>query len=309
MKIDPKHLHLLAEIVDSGGLSEGAMALNKSQPSVSRTLSMLEARLGSRLFEKGKRPLRPTELCQSLAEQGRIIARAGKAAQIAAEMYQMGKAGTARIAGTPIFVDGVISSMIATFQREFPDVAIHQTYGYLPELTEQLNIGNIDLAICPVNANEVPKGISFEPVLQGHNVIACAPSHPLARRSTFNLAEISRYPWIAPPAGSPLYADLRGTLESIGVSDFKVSFTGGSLASIIAVLSGSETLTVLPYSVVFMQSHTKTLTTLPVTIGHPKRQLGLFWREDRAVRPAVSRFRQFLGREFLSIAQQIEKAG
>jgi DNA-binding transcriptional LysR family regulator len=49
---------MLAAIIDTGGLGEGASALNKSQPSVSRTVAMLERRLGSRLFEKGKRPLR-----------------------------------------------------------------------------------------------------------------------------------------------------------------------------------------------------------------------------------------------------------
>ncbi|MEM6985908.1 MAG: hypothetical protein AAF499_05145, partial [Pseudomonadota bacterium] len=36
---------------------------------------------------------------------------------------------------------------------------------------------------------------------------------------------IASYPWIAPPADSPLYHDLRAVLESIGVQDFKVAFT------------------------------------------------------------------------------------
>ena len=138
MRLDPSHLHMLAAIIDSGGLSEGAAQLNKSQPSVSRSVAMLEKRIGSRLFEKGKRPLRPTELCQTLAEQGRIVAAASTAAQTAVELYSGGKAGTARIAGTPIFMDGVISNMMASFQNAFPEVAIHQTYGYLAELSEQL---------------------------------------------------------------------------------------------------------------------------------------------------------------------------
>ena len=155
MKIDPNHLHMLASIIDSGGLSESAVALNKSQPSLSRTVAMLEARLGSRLFEKGKRPLRPTELCLSLADQGRIILRASEAARQVAELYSGGKAGTARISGTPIFMDGVISNMIATFHGAFPKITIHQTYGHLRDLTEQLNVGNIDLAICPVSPDTV----------------------------------------------------------------------------------------------------------------------------------------------------------
>ncbi|MEO1746662.1 MAG: LysR family transcriptional regulator, partial [Pseudomonadota bacterium] len=37
MKMDPRHLEILAAIVDEGGLTEGAVALGKTQPSVSRT--------------------------------------------------------------------------------------------------------------------------------------------------------------------------------------------------------------------------------------------------------------------------------
>lgn len=309
MKFDPNHLQMLAAIVDAGGLSEGAIALNKSQPSLSRTVSMLEQRLGSRLFEKGKRPLRATELCHSLAEQGRLIGQASIAAQHAAEMHSGGKAGTARIAGTPIFIDGVVSNMIASFQSAFPDVTINQTYGYLEELTEQLNVGNIDLAICPVHPDSIPSGMAFQPILRGRNVIACAPSHPLARKSAFKLADIAPYPWIAPPAGSPLYADLKNALGSIGIKDFRVSFTGGSLASIISVMAGSESLTVLPYSVVFMQEHAKKITALPVKLEHHDRELGILWRADRAARPSVKRFQKFLEAEFAGLAQRIDEKG
>ena len=59
MKIDSRHLEIIAAIVDNGGLTEGAEALGKSQPSVSRTVAMLEARIGARLFEKNRRPLQP----------------------------------------------------------------------------------------------------------------------------------------------------------------------------------------------------------------------------------------------------------
>ena len=61
MKLDPRHLEILAAIVDHGGLTEGAEALGKSQPSVSRTLSQLEARIGAPLFTP-RGALQPTDL-------------------------------------------------------------------------------------------------------------------------------------------------------------------------------------------------------------------------------------------------------
>ena len=59
MKLDSEHLEILAAIVEQGGLTEGAEALGKSQPSVSRSVALLEARIGLPLFEPGRRPLRP----------------------------------------------------------------------------------------------------------------------------------------------------------------------------------------------------------------------------------------------------------
>ena len=68
-------------------------------------------------------------------------------------------------------------------------------------------------------------------------------------------------------------------------------------------------MTVLPYSVVFMQSHTKLVTTLPIKLEHPERILGLVWRQDRPMRPAVTRFRRYIESEFQGLANQIEQKG
>ena len=59
---------------------EGAAFPGKSQPSLSRTVALLEAPLGMPLFHQGKRPLLPTELRLRLVAEGRRILQAGAAA-------------------------------------------------------------------------------------------------------------------------------------------------------------------------------------------------------------------------------------
>jgi DNA-binding transcriptional LysR family regulator len=76
MKLDERHLIQLAAVVQAGGVTEGAAALGLSQPAVSRTLAMLERRLGEALFVKGRRPLQPTPLGRALAEHGQATPRA-----------------------------------------------------------------------------------------------------------------------------------------------------------------------------------------------------------------------------------------
>lgn len=298
MKIDSEHLEILAAIVEKGGLTEGADALGKSQPSVSRSMSLLEDRIGFPLFEPGRRPLRPTELGADLARLGARIRSANQEAGQLVRLYRQGLAGRLRVGGSPVFMDGVVSTVIAEFQSRHGDVQIDQTYGYRDTLEAALRNGGLDLAILPMHLRQVPQDMAFTPILEGRNVIACRAGHPLTRTRGITLSDIAEYSWIAPPANSPLYRDLQEALRSIGQEDFRVTFSGGTLASMTSVLIGSDALTILPWSVVFVSRRTVPLEALPLKIQHPDRQLGLLTMTDRPGPPAVAQFAGFLVAEF-----------
>jgi DNA-binding transcriptional LysR family regulator len=204
-------------------------------------------------------------------------------------------------------MDGVISGMIALFQKQMPEVRVDQSYGYAAELIEKLRNGTLDVAILPLRKESVPADLAFQPILAGLNVIACRRDHPLARKKLVTPGEMVQYSWIAPPADSPLYKDLRRALKNIGAEDFRISFSGGSLASVIEVLSGSDSLTVLPYSVVFMMRERSVIKALSLEIGHPERELGLLVASARDQTPAVRRFRSFVISQFESLSRRIAK--
>ncbi len=305
MKVDPRHLEIVAAIVEEGGLTEGALALGKSQPSISRTLSQLESRVGAPLFHPGKRPLQPTDLGLALAEQGKKVREADATASSIVARYRTGHEGLVRVGGTPIFMDGVITAMLAEFQRNTPNVRVDQSYGYSDDLMTRIQNETLDFAVCPLRPEAVPEGFEFQPILPGLNVIACRTGHPLTRKRGLKLEDIARHTWIAPPVDSPLYKDLRRALSSIGVTDFQISFSGGSLASVISVLTGSDALTILPYSVVFLQRKQRILTELPLKIGHPDRTLGILSLDGQGSKPAAHRLQSFVASQFQSLANRI----
>lgn len=308
MKLDPRHLEILAAIVETGGLTEGASLLGRSQPSVSRSIALLESRVGQPLFEPRRRPLRPTELGLSLAQEGKKILDAGRAASAMAEAYALGMAGAVRVAGTPIFMDGVISSVIAEFQSEHPNLRIDQSYAYPAEALEKISGDALDLAILPVRPAELDGAFEFRQILPGRNVIACRTGHPLSRQTALNPRDIFRYPWIAPPANSPLFRDLRTLLDEMGQQEIKIGFTGGSLSAVLNVLEGSETLTVLPFSVVFRLQKQNRIATLPIRMGDPGRHLGIVTRRAATLSMATQRFVDFAVTRFEAIERQIAAA-
>lgn len=146
MQIDPRHPEIVRAIVDRGGPTEGSERLGKSQPSVARTVAALEARLGAPLLVPGRRPLRPTPFGPAPAAEGERVAEARRTAEVAARSHASGRASTVRLAGTPLFMDGVVAPMVAEFQRLNPGLGIDQGRGHPADLPARLEAGALALA-------------------------------------------------------------------------------------------------------------------------------------------------------------------
>ncbi len=307
MKLDERHLVQLAAVVQAGGVTEGAALLGMSQPAVSRTLAMLERRLGEPLFLRGRRPLQPTPLGRALAEHGQAMLLASRKASELAVSFHHGRSGVVRVGGTPFFMDALISSMIADFQNAYPDVRVEQSYGYLTELQAAIQADRIDLAICPLDILDEGSGLLFQEILPGRNVVACRSTHPLLLRRKPSTAELLDYPWIAPPPGSPLLADLRSLLLSLGATEIKVRYSGGSLGSAVAYMKETDALTIMPHSVVFAFRKEKAITALPIAIPHPERALGLLRLANAPRAPAVETFAGHIRQSFESLKHLIKR--
>lgn len=311
MKIDPRHLMQLAAIVDAGGMTEGAALVGSTQPALSRTVAMLEARLGEPLFLRGRRPLEPTPLGKTLAEQGAAILIAADRASKAVESFRRGESGAIRIGGTPFFMDALISGMVASFQKAVPGVRVDQSYGYTVDLAARIRGGRLDLAICPIEVLEEDEddeaGLAFEEILPGRNVVACRAGHPLLERKPVKPAALLDYPWIEPPPGSPLNADLRTTLLALRADRIRISYAGGSLASIVNHMIGSDSLAVLPHSVVFAMRRNGEISALPLQLEHPPRALGVLRPRGPGRLPAAERFAAHVRDEFGKLRDLIRR--
>jgi len=307
MKLDERHLVQLAAVVLAGGVTEGAALVGLSQPAVSRTLAMLERRLGEPLFLKGKRPLQPTALGRALAEHGQAMLAASRKASELVDSFRQGRSGLVRVGGTPFFMDALISGMAAAFLEIAPDVRIEQSYGYLPDLQASLLADRIDLAICPIDILDEGSGLSFSEILPGRNVVACGIHHPLLARRKLKAGDLLDYPWVAPPPGSPLLADLRSMLLSVGATEIAIRYAGGSLLSAINYMKATDCLTILPHSVVFAFRQEKSITALPVKIAHPERALGLLRLAGASPAPAVEAFARHVGQSFDKLKHLIKR--
>jgi DNA-binding transcriptional LysR family regulator len=91
----------------------------------------------------------------------------------------------------------------------------------------------------------------------------------------------------------------------MGIKNFKISFSGGTIASTLAILTGSNALTILPFSVVYTAPKSNNIAALPIHVEHPDRTLGMVTRRGATLPPAIARAHQFLELRFRKLADEI----
>ena len=124
MEVEPNDLLLFARIVEAGSFSAAATRVNLPKSTVSRRISLLEARLGERLLQRTTRKLMVTEFGASLLEHARKVVEESEAAGALAQHRQAAPSGRLRISLPADFANLGMSAMIAQFIERYPAVNV-----------------------------------------------------------------------------------------------------------------------------------------------------------------------------------------
>jgi DNA-binding transcriptional LysR family regulator len=109
-------------IVDAEGLSAAARQLGRTQPTVSRQLAALEARLGVRLLERSTRRLRLTIAGRTYYERCReLLAMLRDADELVADMGDAIRGGV-RVSMPPTYARRRVAPLLPAFFRAFPEL-------------------------------------------------------------------------------------------------------------------------------------------------------------------------------------------
>lgn len=302
MEIDPKHLATLHVILERGGLTAAAAILGTSQPALSRLVTDLEIRLGAPIFDRSTRPWRMTSLGESLAAQGSAVQVAISRATHAIEQFKGGTDGLLKLGCTPYVSDAVVTPMIARFQQSAPDVRIDLSHAYTAQLLRRLKRREVDLVVAPVDTMDITQGLSSRRLIAAKNLIACRKTHPLTRRRKLQAKALFDYRWIAPPADSPLAADMRNVMNNLDAHDIQIAFSGGSLSSVMQMLEQSDCLVLLPEHVINQLTIRYNITALTLDLATPTRSVTMLTNEDDARSYLLTAFIEYLEQEFTAIS-------
>ncbi len=301
MKLDPRHLVQLAAILDAGTLRVAAERLGTTQPALSRTIALMEERIGTPLFERSRRPLTPTATGVELAAFGRTILSAMERADNISRDITDGQYGTIRVGAPPFFCDHLLSRMIGEFVRTRPQIRVVLHGDYFPALVAAMFNHQLDMVIGPFELVERPSGLDVERISQNRNIIVCRPGHKLACRKRLSSAELEAAMWIGHSRDSVLAADMRATLADLGVSRLNVVFESNSAAAVVTMLREGDYLSVLPLLSVAQRIAAGELAALPTPRRGPERWTGIITRSDSTPSAAMIELKKALAREINAV--------
>lgn len=144
MESDADDLLLFARVMDAGSFSRAAERVRWPKSTVSRRIAALEARLGEKLLQRTTRKLTLTDFGAGVLEHARAVAAEVDGALALALHRQQKPSGRLRVSMPLDFAERVVSSMLARFAQDYPEV--HLELDLTPRRVDIVGEG-FDLAI------------------------------------------------------------------------------------------------------------------------------------------------------------------
>ncbi|HEX3616411.1 MAG TPA: LysR family transcriptional regulator [Solirubrobacteraceae bacterium] len=197
-----RQLRVFVAIAEEGTFTAASDRLTLVQSAVSATIRALERELGTPLFERTTRRVTLTDAGEVLLPEARAILEASRLALDAVDQVKGGMRGTVSLGIMQATASQAVSvpGLIAGFQAEHPLVTIAVKHvGGSESIAADVRDGNLDLGILSLPGEYA--GVELAELGREPMLLACTSEHPLARRKSISLGELTDEPFVDGPPG------------------------------------------------------------------------------------------------------------
>ena len=193
--MDIRQLRYFTAIVEEGTLTGAARRLNMTQPPLTAQLKLLEEELKCPLFTRDGKRLHLTEAGHHFYERAQRILGMCDAAVTEMADFQEGAMGTLRIGVISSVKDQLFPRWICCFWKKYPNIRYEIYSANTYQLLEQLQNGQIDLALVRTPFSKTQMDILYikkEPFLAiGHSSF-----FPCHKESALTVKDLENTPLI-----------------------------------------------------------------------------------------------------------------
>ena len=285
-------LQTFCHLVETGSFTKAAQLGFISQSAVSQQLKALEARYGRPLIERGaRRRLAPTEAGRLLYAECRELLDRFRQLEARVRQPSESVAGTVRLATVYSIGLHELPPYVTRFMKAHPRVKVHVEYSRTDKVCDACVDGTVDFGIVAFPLRR--SNLAVIPWHEEKLVLACAPTHRLARRRTVRLAELDGEPFIAFERDIPTRKTIDRVLRTHRVAvDTVMEFD--NVETIKRSVEVGTGLSILPATTVTREAKSHTLATADFAEGPFVREVGIIHRRGRVLSAAAQAFVRLL---------------
>ncbi|RYE40636.1 MAG: LysR family transcriptional regulator [Hyphomicrobiales bacterium] len=216
VEMNMRHIEVFRAVMISGSVVGAAKLLNVTQPGVSRTIALLEMRLGYELFQRKGRRLAPTSEAEALyREVEQLYVGIDRITQVAYDIRHH-RAGALRLATLPALGQWVVPSVITRFLATRPHVKIFVQTLPSTQIAELVATQQFDLGVVELPMSK--SGVIVHPLPPARIVAVLPAGHRLAEHEEVALSDLGNERLILPSPQSYLRYQIDDALNQQSIS-------------------------------------------------------------------------------------------
>ncbi|GGA06129.1 LysR family transcriptional regulator [Paenibacillus marchantiophytorum] len=244
--MDFKTLKTFQSIVKYGSFIRAAEEMNYVQSTVTMQIQKLEAELGMQLIERGKK-IHLTAAGRLFYVQSLQIVKQMEQLQMNLADLAIGDAGDVRLGVTEPTASYRLPAVLASFFEQYPKIRISVEFASTPILSESLQKGNIDLALC--SAPDWSSELDFEPLFKEEFVVLMQQDHPLAEQMLIQPDDLRGYRLLITSSTCPYRRKLEMVLQEAGSYPLD-TMEIGSMTALPHYVAGGHGIALVPRIIV-----------------------------------------------------------
>jgi DNA-binding transcriptional LysR family regulator len=192
--MDIRHLEQIVAICRAGSFSGAAKELGIAQPTLSKSIGRLEAKLGIQLFERSNANARPTVYGQFVADHASTLLQDVTTLGHELEQLAKGEAGRLRIGVGPATRLHPLPKVIRKAARAFPRMQFVTRYAGPPLMMRALRAGTFDLVFCHREVATAQDDLIRVKVFEDRYIAVARPDHPAHKMAPLSAPDFMRLP-------------------------------------------------------------------------------------------------------------------
>lgn len=275
-----RQLQYVLAIAETGSFHGAAARCHVSQPGLSAQVKALEEALGVTVFERATRAVRVTAEGERVLERARRLLREAVALAEDARQCRDPFARSLSVGVIPTVAPYVLTRVTPAVLAAHPALRVRWVEDKTAALVRDIAAGALDGALLALEA-ELP-GMATAEVTRDPFVLACAPTHPLARRrAKVTLDDVRALDLLLLDEGHCLREQVLSLCHARRAEE--LPFRATSLATLVQMVAAGAAATLLPRVAVEVENRASQLVLRPVEGGTLGRTLGFAWRRGAPV--------------------------